>query len=134
MQRTIAWATPTFPLGSCWTTRCRGTEGPRRCIQERAAIGCKKRFFARVGVPTWHERRSSQHCCGPRDAHHVADGTCIDARFWKLGTVSAPQSGFHVIANGRFRHDEEALLVGLAYVRYFGGQLGESPLAAAHRN
>ncbi len=33
----------------------------------------------------------------PRDAHYVSHGSRIDARVWKLDSVSTPQSGFHVI-------------------------------------
>src|SRR5262249_159134 len=91
---------------SCWPTERRRTEDPRCCIQDRATFGRKDRLFAGVGIPSRHKRRSSQHCCRTWNAHHVSDGPCIDARFWKLVTVSAPQSGFHVIANGRSQHDD----------------------------
>src|SRR5262249_11878880 len=33
--------------------------GPRIQRSDRAVLGCKERFFVRVGVPSEHERRSS---------------------------------------------------------------------------
>jgi len=50
----------------------------------------------------------------------ISDGTGIGARFWNLDTLSAPQSGFHVTADGRSSHEGEVPLAPLALRPLFG--------------
>jgi hypothetical protein len=55
---------------------------------------------AGVGVHSRHKRVGSDYCRRARHADHNSDGANVDARLRGLGVISAPKSGFHVIAPG----------------------------------
>ena len=58
------------------------------------------RFRAGVGVHSRHKRVGSRNCRRARHADHNSDGADVDARLRGLGSIPAPQSGFHVIVPG----------------------------------